>query len=159
MRFRRGNVSRNPISSLARSSAILRPSLDRKSHYCVSACQVFRRGCFSWKSSSATMSEDMNPPGTGDTPSAAWTTTSSTTMFGVGALCRAFLLGGSYPELHGLESFMKLLDSRRDVSQRTKGLLTGTVVFQSLRCLRCANTIPSQCRIILACTYVRCFQR
>ena len=47
-------------------------------------------------------------------------------MFGVGALCRTFLLGLNYPEFHGLEEFMDLLDSRRDPSARSKGLLTGT---------------------------------
>lgn len=47
------------------------------------------------------------------------------TMFEVGALCRAFLFAASTTEVHGLESFVKLLDSRQDYTTRKRGLLTG----------------------------------
>lgn len=73
------------------------------------------------------MSSGMDSRATAECPSAAWRELSSTTMFGVGALCRAFLLAGSRPEFHGLESFMELLDSRMNPSQRSRGLITGTV--------------------------------
>lgn len=46
-------------------------------------------------------------------------------MFGVGALSRTFLLGLNYPEFHGIDKFIELLDARRDPSSRSKGLLTG----------------------------------
>ena len=52
---------------------------------------------------------------------------SSATIFGVAALCRSFLYTLSRPEVNGLESFLELLDSRSDPSQRKRGLLTGTV--------------------------------
>lgn len=47
------------------------------------------------------------------------------TMFEIGALCRGFLLGLSKLEVNGLERFTELLDSRRDPSKRTRGLITG----------------------------------
>lgn len=63
---------------------------------------------------------------TTDKPSSLWRAWSSATMFEIGALCRAFLLYASTPEINGLESFMELLDSRSDPSKRTRGLITGT---------------------------------
>lgn len=50
---------------------------------------------------------------------------SNTTMWGVAGLCRAFLSALSTAEVHGGEAFTALLDSRKDPSQRTKGLITG----------------------------------
>jgi monolysocardiolipin acyltransferase len=47
------------------------------------------------------------------------------TMAEIGALCRGFLLGLSKLEVNGLESFTELLDSRRDHTTRTRGLITG----------------------------------
>lgn len=46
-------------------------------------------------------------------------------MFEVGALCRAFLFAACTVEVNGLEGFTKLLDSRREPSKRTRGLVTG----------------------------------
>lgn len=62
---------------------------------------------------------------TGDSPSLAWRASSSVTILGVAALCRAFLYGCSRPETHGLDSFLEILDSRQDPTKRTKGLITG----------------------------------
>ncbi|KAL1964445.1 hypothetical protein VTN77DRAFT_7003 [Rasamsonia byssochlamydoides] len=61
---------------------------------------------------------------TADRPSAWWRAGSSTTMFEVGALCRAFLFTVCTVEVNGLEAFTELLDSRRDPSKRTRGLVT-----------------------------------
>lgn len=47
------------------------------------------------------------------------------TMFEIGVLCRGFLLAARTAEVNGLESFVQLLDSRRDLSKRTRGLVTG----------------------------------
>jgi monolysocardiolipin acyltransferase len=41
-----------------------------------------------------------------------------------GLLSRSFLYGFSHPEVHGLEPFLRLLDSRRDVAARERGLIT-----------------------------------
>lgn len=71
------------------------------------------------------MSSDGDFGGTAECPSVPWRLLSSTTMLGVGALCRAFLLGVSRPEINGLGSFLEILESRQDPSQRSKGLLTG----------------------------------
>ncbi|KAL4793652.1 hypothetical protein BDV19DRAFT_379921 [Aspergillus venezuelensis] len=68
---------------------------------------------------------DPRPGATGESPSLFWRGLSSTTILGVTALCRSFLYVLSKPETHGLEPFLELLDSRKDPSQRTKGLLTG----------------------------------
>ncbi|KAF2714756.1 hypothetical protein K504DRAFT_456948 [Pleomassaria siparia CBS 279.74] len=45
-------------------------------------------------------------------------------MATVGALCRGFLYGLSSTEVHGLEGFLELLDERRDVEGRERGLIT-----------------------------------
>lgn len=62
---------------------------------------------------------------TADRPSLWWRAGSSATMFNVGALCRAFLLSFSTLEVNGLDEFVQLLDSRRDPTERTRGLITG----------------------------------
>jgi hypothetical protein len=62
---------------------------------------------------------------TADRPSAWWRAGSSMTMFDIGALCRGFLVTFSNLEVNGLEAFTELLDSRRDPSKRTRGLITG----------------------------------
>ncbi|KAL3259715.1 uncharacterized protein BO96DRAFT_407559 [Aspergillus niger CBS 101883] len=61
---------------------------------------------------------------TADAPSLPWRALSSTTIFGVAALCRSFLFLCSRPQANGLDQFLELLDSRSDPSQRTRGLLT-----------------------------------
>ncbi|KAJ5665845.1 uncharacterized protein N7477_008293 [Penicillium maclennaniae] len=66
----------------------------------------------------------MESGATADSPSFAWRAMSNTTMWGVAGLCRAFLSALSTAEVHGGEAFTALLDSRKDPSQRTKGLIT-----------------------------------
>ena len=63
--------------------------------------------------------------GTRDQPSALWRAWSSMTIVEIGALCRSFLLAANTTEVHGLESFMKLLESRKDPATRKRGLITG----------------------------------
>jgi monolysocardiolipin acyltransferase len=67
--------------------------------------------------------------GTRDQPSAMWRAWSSLTMVEIGSLCRAFLFAASTTEVHGLEAFMKLLDSRQDYTTRKRGLVTGISPF------------------------------
>lgn len=62
---------------------------------------------------------------TAECPSLPWRLLSSTTMLGVSALCRGFLYGLSHPEVNGLESFLEIIESRKDPAQRSRGLLTG----------------------------------
>ncbi|KAL1972759.1 hypothetical protein VTN31DRAFT_7173 [Thermomyces dupontii] len=61
---------------------------------------------------------------TTDRPSTWWRAASSMTMWQVGALCRGFLLGFCKLEVNGLDRFLELLESRRDPSKCTRGLLT-----------------------------------
>ncbi|OJJ01726.1 hypothetical protein ASPVEDRAFT_41314 [Aspergillus versicolor CBS 583.65] len=70
------------------------------------------------------MSRQTDSGATGESPSLFWRSLSATTIFSVAGLCRSFLYGCSYPETHGLEQFLQLLESRKDPSQRKKGLLT-----------------------------------
>ncbi|KAL4987854.1 hypothetical protein BDW68DRAFT_187703 [Aspergillus falconensis] len=70
------------------------------------------------------MSQPRDSGATGESPSLFWRSLSSTTILGVAALCRGFLYACSRPETHGLEQFLELLESRKDPSQRKKGLLT-----------------------------------
>ncbi|KAL5333240.1 hypothetical protein BJX70DRAFT_392342 [Aspergillus crustosus] len=70
------------------------------------------------------MSRPTDTGATGERPSLFWRSLSATTITGVTALCRSFLFVCSRPQTHGLEEFLELLDSRKDASQRKKGLLT-----------------------------------
>jgi hypothetical protein len=75
--------------------------------------------------------------GTLEQPSSAWRFWSSLTMFNVGALCRAFLFCANTTEVKGQETFLKLLELRRDYNARTRGLITGMCrtldVFSSIQ--------------------------
>ncbi|KXG48429.1 Phospholipid/glycerol acyltransferase [Penicillium griseofulvum] len=66
----------------------------------------------------------MDSSATAEAPSLPWRALSNTTMWGVAGLCRGFLSVFCHAECHGKEAFTELLDSRRDVSQRTRGLIT-----------------------------------
>ncbi|KAF2270029.1 hypothetical protein CC78DRAFT_188974 [Lojkania enalia] len=66
----------------------------------------------------------MRPDEQPEAPSAPWRAASAVTVGAVGALCRGFLFGLSRTEVHGLEGFLKLLDERRDVKERERGLIT-----------------------------------
>ncbi|KAJ5156657.1 hypothetical protein N7492_009460 [Penicillium capsulatum] len=66
----------------------------------------------------------MESGATADCPSLPWRAWSNTTMWGVAGLCRAFLSTLNNAKVHGFEEFTELLDSRQDVSQRSKGLIT-----------------------------------
>jgi len=46
-------------------------------------------------------------------------------MSAIGLLCKSFLVLASSTKIHGLEAFKTLLDERRDVANRKRGLLTG----------------------------------
>lgn len=67
----------------------------------------------------------MHPDEQPAAPSGPWRAASSLTMGAVGLLCRGFLLGLSRTEAHGLDEFLGLLDERRDVAGRERGLITG----------------------------------
>lgn len=58
-------------------------------------------------------------------PSLPWRIGSSVTIGAVGAFCKTFLYGLNDSEAVGLDRFLKVLEERRDVGARTKGLLTG----------------------------------
>lgn len=68
----------------------------------------------------------MPTSGTAEHPSAAWRASSFSTILGVSALSRFFMFALSKPEVHGLDTFLDLLMSRRDPAARKRGLLTGT---------------------------------
>ena len=61
-------------------------------------------------------------------PELSWRVSSSTTMGFIGSMAKAFLFGCSSTEVHGLDKFLDLLDSRKDVDQRQRGLITGMFV-------------------------------
>lgn len=65
-------------------------------------------------------------------PSLPWRIGSSATMGIVGALTRSFMYGLNSMETHGLDSFLDLLDKRKDVDQRERGLITGKRVPERL---------------------------
>lgn len=85
-------------------------------------------------------------------PSALWRTLSSTVMFNVGGLCRAFLLLCSKTEVNGLEPFLELVDSRRDPTMRERGLVTGE--FDAM--LMCRVALCFETRMALLILWVGC---
>lgn len=60
-----------------------------------------------------------------DQPSLPWRVGSSLTMGLGGALSRVIMFGANSTEVHGLDRFLDLLDRRRDVTKRERGLITG----------------------------------
>ena len=62
-------------------------------------------------------------------PSLPWRVGTSIVMGVFGSLSRVFLFGASSTEEHGLDNFMGLLDKRRSVDGRERGLLTGSILI------------------------------
>lgn len=62
---------------------------------------------------------------TEDQPSLSWRIGSSVVMGVTGFLSRTFLLAGNRMEVNGLDKFLRLVDERRDVDERQRGLITG----------------------------------
>ena len=58
-------------------------------------------------------------------PSLPWRIGSSIIMGVAGSLSRVALFAANTTEVHGLDSFVELLDRRRDLEKRERGLLTG----------------------------------
>lgn len=58
-------------------------------------------------------------------PSLPWRAGSAVTIGIVGFLSRTFLYGANNVEVNGWDRFQKLLDDRKDVQGREKGLITG----------------------------------
>ncbi len=57
-------------------------------------------------------------------PGLLWRTASTAIMATTGILCRSFLFGFNKVEVVGLDSFLRLLDARKDVDARQRGLIT-----------------------------------
>jgi monolysocardiolipin acyltransferase len=66
----------------------------------------------------------MRPDEQPDAPSGPWRAASAFTMGAVGLLCKGFL-GLNKVETHGMDDFLKLLDERKDIVGRDRGLITG----------------------------------
>jgi monolysocardiolipin acyltransferase len=58
-------------------------------------------------------------------PSLPWRTASAATIVFIGLASKTFLTFASSAQWHGLEGFLKLLDERKEVKKRNRGLLTG----------------------------------
>ena len=58
-------------------------------------------------------------------PSLPWRFGSATVMGFIGILTRTFMYGANSMETHGLDGFLNLVDERRDIDQRRRGLITG----------------------------------
>ncbi len=57
-------------------------------------------------------------------PSLPWRMGSSLVMGLVGTASRAAMFGANKTEVHGLEGFLELLDERRNIEGRQRGLIT-----------------------------------
>jgi hypothetical protein len=80
----------------------------------------------------------MSPPPPNQ-PSLPWRATSSLIMGVTGFLSRSFLFRFNNTEVIGLDRFLQVLDGRKDVEARDRGLLTGTPHPLSLEIGCCAD--------------------
>lgn len=62
-------------------------------------------------------------------PSLPWRIGSSIVMGVTGTISRLFLFGANTSEVHGLDDFLELLEQRRDVNNRKRGLITGGLAY------------------------------
>ena len=62
---------------------------------------------------------------TTDQPTLPWRAGYVGTLGVVGSLTKAFMYGLNTFEVHGLDRFVALLESRKDVERRQRGLITG----------------------------------
>ncbi|KAK8066078.1 hypothetical protein PG997_012825 [Apiospora hydei] len=60
-----------------------------------------------------------------DQPSLSWRMSSSFILGATSMLCRGFLYGLNTVETTGLDRFLEILDQRKDVDKRERGLITG----------------------------------
>lgn len=74
----------------------------------------------------------MAGPNSPSEPSFPWQLGSSVVIGFIGSLSRLFLFGANHTEVHGLDGFLELLDKRRDLQARTRGLITGKFALLSL---------------------------
>lgn len=58
-------------------------------------------------------------------PSLPWRIASSTVMGLIGASVRSFMYGLNSAEAHGLDGFLELLEKRKNIDERERGLITG----------------------------------
>ena len=58
-------------------------------------------------------------------PPSLWRLESSFVVGLTGTISRLFILGLNRIEVHGLDGFLKVLEQRKDVAERKKGLITG----------------------------------
>jgi monolysocardiolipin acyltransferase len=58
-------------------------------------------------------------------PSLSWRIASTATIAFTGFFAKAFARVACTTEVHGLDEFLKLLDERKDVDGRQRGLITG----------------------------------
>lgn len=59
-------------------------------------------------------------------PSLSWRAGSTLVMGTVGVLVRTFMFGLCRTQVNGLEGFTKLLDERKNIDERQRGLITGS---------------------------------
>ena len=64
-------------------------------------------------------------------PSLFWRTASCLVMGITGSLSTLFMFGANSIEVHGLAPFLDLLNRRRDVSARDRGLITGRQLIRN----------------------------
>jgi hypothetical protein len=84
-------------------------------------------------------------------PSLPWRTSSVFTMAAVGLLSRGFLYGLSRTETHGLDGFLKLLDERKDVEGRERGLVTGVSYSSGFMMVLISFVVSNHVSVYVCC--------
>jgi hypothetical protein len=82
-------------------------------------------------------------------PSLPWRAASTFTMSAVGILSKSFLNLACTTKVHGLDGFLKILDQRRDVANRDRGLITGIVFTSSVYELNLTITVSNHLSVFV----------
>ena len=75
-------------------------------------------------------------------PGLGWRAASTATIAFTGFLAKAFARIACSTEVHGLESFVRLLNDRENVKERDRGLITGTSELQKMVLVGSILTMP-----------------
>ena len=80
-------------------------------------------------------------------PSAPWRAAATFVMGVTGTLFRGLMYGANRPEVHGLDQFLQVLDGRKDVEKRERGLITGMphISFAQAKTNEICSLEPHQC--------------
>lgn len=89
-------------------------------------------------------------------PSLSWRMSSSLVLGATSMLCRGFLYGLNTVETTGLDRFLEILDKRKDVDKRERGLITGGFLLYRPIFYGNTNFVTSQVQLLTDICIYQC---